>query len=322
MTDPQSESEPPDDPHPILRFSGAARMPGGAPLVPEGEGSSDRLPREIETRIEKLAERFDQLEYVIVEQFEPGMSGSGDLPRGNLRDRLDRIESVLGLLSQVDDDRPAPQGHEDPVAERLIEAVGSQAQRADAMEARLDSLIRALDAVSAETRGRHDDLMAAFEKAMHRPMPAPDLTMQHRSFAGFATALQVTLDRMDGAVAGIVGALDGVTARLAALEARAASADMPVTEAPPAADSLGSSLDALCDRIGALTGVLAAATERKKPAEDLAALSMRIDALGAVLSASVEDAVHGNRVAIEETLRDLRLAVAEIAAENHRLQIA
>jgi hypothetical protein len=183
----------------------AMQSPPETGSTSDGEARLGQRLSEIETRIEKLAERFDQLEFVIVEQFEPGMSGTGDLPSGNLRDRLDRIESVLGLLSQGAEeqpvaapaavaDAPVPAGIErrETFAARLEEVDSAQSIRADAAEARLDGMTQALDILSAEARGRHQDLRAAFEKAMNRPPPAPDMTMQHRSFAGFATALQVT----------------------------------------------------------------------------------------------------------------------------------
>jgi hypothetical protein len=174
---------------------------------------------------------------------------------------------------------------------------------------------------AGEARGRHDDLLAAFERAMHRPMPAPDLTMQHRSFAGFATALQVALDRLDSAVESILAGLGDMAARLDALETPRAPEAARAAEASRVAVDLGARLAALCDRIGTLTDVVASAAERREAAE-AAALSERLDALGEVLSASVENAALGNREAMERTLRDLRFAVAEIAAENQRLRIA
>jgi hypothetical protein len=327
VTDPHALSAPPGAQLPALRFTATATNAESSP-APGGDGPLALRLCEIETRIERLAERFDQLEFVIVEQFEPGMTPAGDLPHGNLRERLDRIEAVLGLLSQGREERPAyapvlaaGEAQVCGLFNRLSDDVAAQAQRSDAVESRLDGIVQALDAVAAEARIRSDALLAALEGAMRRPMPAPDLTMQHRSFAGFATALQVTLDRLDDAAARILGGFATVTGRLDALEARITPADRPSAAADPGAGDVATALGALCERIGALTGALAVPSQRTGE-PDIGALTMRLDALGAVLSASVEDAVQGNRAAMEETLRDLRLAVAEIAAENHRLRIA
>ena len=328
VTDPRPLSTTLDAQLPAPRITAAAPNPvDSAPPPEEGGRLAERLS-EIETRIERLAERFDQLEFVIVEQFEPGMTQAGDLPHGNLRERLDRIEAVLGLLSQGGEDRPVPGPvptaggpQVDGLLDRLSDIAAAQAQRSEAVESRLHMTMQALDSMATETRGRSEALFAALEGAMRRPMPAPDLTMQHRSFAGFATALQVTLDRLDGAVARLLDGFGSVTGRLAALEARLAQTEMPAADAAPGAGDIATALAALCERIGGLTRVLAEPPNRTGD-PDIGDLTMRLDALGAVLSASVEDAVHGNRAAIEETLRDLRLAVAEIAAENHRLRIA
>ena len=335
MTDPRLETALSDDPPPVLRFTPVARLSPDPALPAETEATAagpdglDQRLREIETRIEKLAERFDQLEFVIVEQFEPGMTAAGELPGGNLRERLDRIEGVLGLLSQAPEELPAaetaleaePSGlaaQLDAVASRLSEMMAAQGLATDRAEARLDGLVQAFDALSGRLGDRHDELVGVVERAVTRQPPVPDLALQHRSFAGFATALQMTLRRVDDAVSTILAGVEAVAERVAALEARPAAS---TAAGAPASGDLDASLGALCDRIGALTAALADAAEQRG-AGDIAALSMRLDALGAVMSASLEDSLLGNRTVIEDTLRDLRLAVAEIAAENHRLRIA
>ena len=329
MDDPQADVEPRDASPPVL-FGVATRSERVSPSGPDLVSQLGRRLSEIEIRMEKLAERFDQLEFVIVEQFEPGMTPSGDARRGNLRERLDRIEEVLGLLSQSGEERPAPaeashaalgQTKWEAAAASLAETAAVHAERFGAVEARLDGLADLFESFAGDARGRHHALLETLEKLAQRPMPAPDLTAQHRSFAGFATALQVTLDRLDGAVAEILAGFASLAARLETLEAPHSGQDAPVDGVTRVGRDIGDGFMALCDRIGALTDVVAGAAERKSSAET-AALSDRLEALSAVLSASIGDAAVGQRLVMEDALRDLRIAVAEIAAENRRLRIS
>jgi uncharacterized coiled-coil protein SlyX len=464
---------------------------------------------EIEARIAKLAERFDQLEFVIIEQFEPGMTEGGELPAGNLRDRLDRIEAGLGLLRR---DTPAtwdetmasgneildaaalearldeiaarladlahlaaaPEGAADVLAARLealenrlgtvaeeaaarhdsllsavvaesaareaalegiaaaaatrredlramlaaefearhatllsatgpapeagdaveidaealrsdlraalaeeidarhaaflavlneqASASGSHAREeavltalAEAAEARHAALVDALNenaeaarsliaaeaaardaalaamaeaaesrqgdlraALAAEIETRHDTLLAALDRAMNRPAPAPDLTQQHRSFAGFATALQTTLNQFEVSVDSILERLDGMARRLEAVEARvAAPAAAPGGDATPAVSGIETSLGALSDGIGALVEVLG---QRAAPAPATEANPAMLDQLGAVVTAVVGEAARSSQSVMDDTLRDLRLTMAEIAADSLRLR--
>lgn len=299
---------------------------------------------EIEAWIEKLAERFDQLEFVIVEQFEPGMSQPGERPGGNLRERLDRIEATLGLLSQEPGETLAaaasggPEGAEaavaraiedrlNAIATRLADVVDAEARRsalADAAEERLRALEGAVEVMSTGADASRMAVLDAIERVSQRPPPAPDMTLQHRSFAGFATALQATLDRFETSVGTILDRLDGVTERVAALEAGVSRFEDIATSQPaasPPTSGLDLSLAALSDRICALAEVLGT---RQQPAdlEEISVVSARLEQLGGLLSAALEETGRSNSSGLDETLRDLRIAIAEIAAENRRLHIA
>jgi hypothetical protein len=492
-----------------------AEMPDENDLTADDAPADGRLG-EIEARIARLAERFDQLEFVIVEQFEPGMTEGGELPAGNLRDRLDRIEAGLGHLRR---DAPATwaeaiasdeevldaamlEARLDEIAARLAdlahvatepdgaaEALGARldaiekrlqevaeeagarqdsllsavtaeaaarepalhaiaaaaaaqaedlratltadiearhaalvaaiaaaqdrpdtaeadaaslpagmAALAEEMEARHAALLAALDAraavaqaaiatetaareetlkaiaEAAETRHaaflaalgdqgeatrtalaaeaatreaaltavaeavearqadlrdviatematRHDAILVALDRAMNRPAPAPDLTQQHRSFAGFATALQTTLNQFEVSVDSILDRLDGMARRLEAVEARiAAPAETAAGDAasvPPS--GLETSLGALSDGIGALVEVLG---QRAAPLLEPEAGPAMLDQLGALVTAAVGEAARDSQSAMDETLRDLRLTVAEMAADSLRLRTA
>jgi hypothetical protein len=487
-------------------------MPDEDDLV-QDTAPTDRLG-EIEARIAKLAERFDQLEFVIVEQFEPGMTDGGDLPAGNLRDRLDRIEAGLGRLrrdapatwaeAMVSDEETidgamlearldeiaarladlahiaaGPDGAADALAarldaletrletvadeaaaqhDRLLSAVTAEAAAREAalegiaasaatrredlrailaseiearhaalmaaiepaqgagetvevdfeslrsdlkavlteeMDARQAALLAALneqaevvraslageaearevalkafaeaaevrqatllaglgeeaqttrtavaaareealtaiaaaaearqadirDVIAAEMDTRNATILSALDRAMNRPAPAPDLTQQHRSFAGFATALQTTLNQFEVSVDSILDRLDGMARRLEAVEARiAAPAEAAAEELVPMAPSgLETSLGALSHGIGALVEVLG---QRAAPVPETEANPAMLDQLGALVTAAVGEAARGSRNAIDETLRDLRLTVAEIAADGLRLRSA
>jgi hypothetical protein len=424
------------DTSPLLRFSAAMRWPRDRreePIPDEDDGLVDesalsgRLAH-IETRIGKLAERFDQLEFVIVEQFEPGMTEAGELPSGNLRDRLDRIEEGLGLLHRTPSSAPATwdetmaadedlldaaavearlddiaarlaelaeaaRPQEDPpgsavdarldeITARLAELAEAAQPRdgagADALEARLDSLDRRLETVAAEAAARHeallttivseggtsavaasaaaeareqallatlateaedrhaallsamiaaadaryDAILSALDRAMNRPPPSPDLTLLHRGFAGFATALQTTLNQFETSVDSILARLDGMAQRLEAVEARIAAPPDPMaalTDGAPPVSGLEISLGALSEGIGALVRVLGTRSSGAREAEAEGAM---LDQLGALVTAAVDAAARDNRTAMDETLRDLRLALAEVAADNLRLRIA
>jgi hypothetical protein len=488
-----------------------AEMPDEADLAADETPSEGRLS-EIEARIAKLAERFDQLEFVIVEQFEPGMTDGGELPAGNLRDRLDRIEANLGLLRR---DAPAtwdeamasdeevldaamlearldeiaarladlahigagPEGAAEALAARLdtlerrlgevadeaaarhdslLSAVTAEAAARDAaleglaaatrgdelkdilaaeiearhaallaaigpvreandtvdvealrsdlraalaeeMDARHAGLVAALNeqaavtrasvaaetaareeegktlaeaaearhaallhavnehaetaralvaaeasaretalaamseadasreedlkaALAAEIETRHHAILVALERAMNRPAPAPDLTQQHRSFAGFATALQTTLNQFEVSVDSILERLDALARRLEAVELRiAVPPAVPAGDAPPAVSGIETALSALSDGIGALVAVLG---QRAAPAPVTGASPAMIDQLGAAVTAAVGAAARGSQSVMDETLRDLRLTVAEIAADSLRLRSA
>lgn len=305
---------------PAICFSLAKRAAAGVP----GRGPSDALDAagaergdagqaaDLDMRIERLAERFDQLEFVIIEQFEPGMIHAGGVPAGSLRDRLDRIEAAVEHLSH---DPVRPTDRDDSEGER----------RLDALAVRLDGLERAIADAASGTETRHAALVAAVERIATRPAPAPDLTAQHRSFAGFAAALQTTLGRQEAAAQEIVLALGTFAARLEAVEARLdAKGEQPPPAEPSAASpsaGLETSLGLLGDRIGALARAIGAGPPAATPPE-IASIAGRLDHLALLLAGALEEDARGRRASIEETLRDMRMTVAEIVAENRRLHVA
>jgi hypothetical protein len=189
---------------------------------------------------------------------------------------------------------------------------------AEAVEARQADL---RDVIATEMATRHDAILVALDRAMNRPAPAPDLTQQHRSFAGFATALQTTLNQFEVSVDSILDRLDGMARRLEAVEARiAAPAETAVGDAasvPPS--GLETSLGALSDGIGALVEVLG---QRAAPLLEPEAGPAMLDQLGALVTAAVGEAARDSQSAMDETLRDLRLTVAEMAADSLRLRTA
>lgn len=315
VRDTLAEAAPLDEPVPLLRRFG-----------------------EVEAGIEKLAERFDQLEFVIVEQFEPGMSQPGERPAGNLRERLDRIEARLDLLSGEPGAAPPSHASQDgddalaaadtaiddrlgAIAERLADVVAADARRsaaADAAEARLRTLERAVDDMTTATEAGRMAVLEALDRVSQRPPPAPDLTLQHRSFAGFATALQTTLDRFETSVGTILERLDGVTERVAALEDGLVRSGEDTPSQP--ARGLDISVAALSDRISTLAEVLG--TRHQPELQEITVVSARLEQMGSLLSTVLEEAGKSNPGSIDETLRDLRMTIAEIAAENRRLRIA
>jgi hypothetical protein len=327
-----------DEVPPPICFSFAKRAVsdalGDAQPVPTEPGRRDaasgRVVAEIEARIERLAERFDQLEFVILEQFESGMTPNDGSPAGSLCDRLDRIEAALAHVAQAadriaatDETETATARQLDAMAARVGDLLQAQAQVVTSAEdtaARLADLLRAV--VEAESHGdaRHVAVLGALDRIASRPAPAPDLTIQHRSFAGFATALQAALGRYDASAQGIAQGLDVVAGRLDAVEVafRRERAE-PSAAAPQPPAGLEAALGLLCDRIGALVEVHATGPQMGGVPE-LASVATRLDLLAGMLSTSLEDA-RGRGVPIEDTLRDLRMAVAEIAAENRRLRI-
>jgi hypothetical protein len=329
-----------------------------APLVDEA-AVTDRLA-DIDSRIGKLAERFDQLEFVIVEQFEPGMTDGGDLPSGNLRDRLDRIEAGLGHLRGRDPATPAPgtrrrrptkscstppwsrrgwtrsrhgwpsspnsraslrgrawpkrrcpprcargtarrdRGRGAARHEALLAAVAARngargttrsARRSATTRRRKDrpwlqlpppprrrsrartlaGPIGSLLGIAAAERARRD---ARRTRPGDEPAAArPDLTLQHRGFAGFATALQTTLSQFETSVDSILARLDGMAQRLEAVEARIAAP--PPTHARPSLGAIGAriSLGALSEGIGALVQVLGRRPAARGPRTEAAMLA-------------------------------------------------
>jgi hypothetical protein len=151
----------------------AVAMPDEDDLPGESDPIDGRL-REIEARIAKLAERFDQLEFIIVEQFEPGMTETGDLPAGNLRDRLDRIEAGLGLLRTETPDisatppvgssaevAPGPAGLEARTGEMAARLADTTYGSAGALHARLEVLEKRLETAAEAAAAQLDRLLSA-----------------------------------------------------------------------------------------------------------------------------------------------------------------
>jgi hypothetical protein len=388
MSDHDPNSITQRDTSPLLRFTTAMGWPRERPHaeMPDEDGlgtddaPAERRLGEIEARIDRLAERFDQLEFLIVEQFEPGMTEAGELPAGNLRDRLDRIEAGLDLLrreapdaatwtdamashdevpdttvfeSRLDeivarladlaDIAAGPDGAADGFGARLqgfeqrIEVVADDpiarhdgvpsATVADdtARETPLAAMIEAAVSrqadltatISAEMEAQHAAILAALDRAISR-QPAGH-TQEHSSFAGFATALQTTLSQFEVSVDSILDRLDGLAKRLEVAEARIAAPADPDEAVPAGVWGLETSLGVLSEGIGALAAVISRQTAS---APDAGTSPAVLDHLGTLVTAAVGAAARDNRAAIEETLHDLRLAVAEIAADRARLRIA
>ena len=335
MNDQTPNAESLNEASPAISFSLARRAVSdvaqdAAPDPPCADVVDVDLKRrlsDIEDTIQRVGERFDQLEFVIVEQFEPGMTQAGELPAGNLRERLDRIEAALGspetpcVVQDAETGATMASAFEqrlDGLMARLEDADRTREQRstmAEEADARLDRLERVIADLVSGAEARHETVLKNLELVMRRPAPAPDLTTQHRSFAGFATALQTALGRYEEAANRIVVGLDAVAGRISAVEA---ALDGQATDAANHSSSQGLEhcLGALCDRIGALSRVLGADRHASVDPE-VSMISARLDHMAGALSAA-----GGERASLDETLRDLRLAVAEIASENQRLRIA
>jgi hypothetical protein len=91
------------------------------------------------------------------------------------------------------------------------------------------------------------------------------------------------------------------------------------TGGSPPASGLETSIGALSEGIDALVEVLVV---RMSDAREANAKGAMLDQIGALVTAAVNAAARDNRTAMDETLRDLRLALAEVAAENLRLRVA
>lgn len=196
----------------------------------------------LEERFSRLAERFDQLEFVIVEQFEPGMTGEDGQDPGNLRHRLDRIEAALRTFA-------GPAAAPDPAIDGALEAA----------IARIDAAL----VESAGAAARRDEDLASLKDAVARietaVPPRPDMSAVHQGFARIATALSAGLQRLDAA-------REDTDRRLAAIEtaladvAKAAIAADRATDAAPAPEGLEARIGALADRVAAAEARLSAAS--------------------------------------------------------------
>jgi hypothetical protein len=293
---------------PLLRFSSAMRWArdnraertDDDGLVDEA-AMSGRLAQ-IETRMGKLAERFDQLEFVIVEQFEPGMTEAGELPSGNLRDRLDRIEEGLGHLRRTPS--PPPTWAEATVRdEDVLDAA--------AVEARLDDIAARL-AELAEAGSRDDAAKDALGARL------AELTEAGARDDAARDALGARLDEMAARLAELVeaGARDDVArdalgARLDETAARLAELVEAGARDDVARDALGARLDEMAARLAEI----AEAGSRDDAARD--ALGARLDEMAARLA---EIAVAGAR---DDAARDgLGARLDEMAARLAEIAVA
>lgn len=277
----------------------AAPGPGDPAPVPEEAGPS------LEERFSHLSERFDQLEFVIVEQFEPGMTQEDGPDRGNLRDRLVRIEAALDGLAAV----PAagPEDEPGPGLRALAEKMESIAAGMADLGTRIEGVGERAERLERTLR----DLAQAQARLEKRPAPVPDLTAMHQGFARFGTALNGALHRMDTVVSEICERQERIEAAIAELSARLAQGAAGSGSHDPLEDTLRD----LGSRIGALAEAAAA---RPEASRDVAALAERLAAAEARIAAGSEPAEAGHDAA----LRALQTTVAELLAENRRLASA
>ena len=320
MSDDGPSSDTLREPSPLLHFTSAMRWPRERqqPDMPDEEDlarddalASGRLG-EIEARIAKLAERFDQLEFVIVEQFEPGMTDGGKLPAGNLRDRLDRIEAALGPLRR---DAPATWADAMAADEEVLDAAMLEARldeiaarladlahiaagpdgAAEALAARLEALEGQLHEVSEETRAQHDTLLAAL---------SAEAAARESALQGIAAAASTQAEDIKAAVAA------DIEARHAALVATIGSAqDRPgTTEADVDAAARWADIKAaFAEEIEARHATLLAALDEKA---EVASVSLASEA------AAREESLKGMAEAAEARHAALLAALDEQAETN------
>lgn len=325
----------------------------------------------IERRMERLAERFEQLEFLIIEQFETGVNATTADPEMTLRQRLDRIEGRLddllrtrpegphalgdrpadpqssekgtaqlpaadflgGPCRTLEDTRPVQTPHpswleglEERLLSALAQTLSENAKVVASDVADLVSMTVSVAETSARTATEVSTLTNRVEALARRPAAVPDLTAQHRSFAAFGTALSVTLARFEAVADGLAQRLDRVTTQPAPIDASAAGEEaLPTPEAkngtPPVAAALEGEMAVLARRIETLANVLGTRAKGVDP-EDLAQTSARLETVCGRLTDALEEISSDTRALHEDSLRDLRLAVAEIAAENRRLRHA
>ena len=226
---------------------------------------------------------------------------------------------------------PEPEPAPDTVAEAPASAEGASYDPnalAEALRAVLDErpdatgeIKEALDALATEaaTRGqRVEDALTALEASvaslLSRPAPAPDLTLQRQGFSRIATALSTALGRLD-----TIGENTG--AAVARIEERLEAAPAAGGAATSAShDRLDATLSSFIDKLDALVQSMGAGGAAS--GVDLADLPDRLEDICTRLTAMLESKSHEGEASLAEDLRDLRTLVAELIADNRRLQVA
>ena len=226
---------------------------------------------------------------------------------------------------------PEPESAPDTGAEVPASAEGASYDPnalAEALRAVLDErpdatgeIKEALDALATEaaTRGqRVEDALTALEASvaslLSRPAPAPDLTLQRQGFSRIATALSTALGRLD-----TIGENTG--AAVARIEERLEAAPAAGGAATGAShDRLDATLSSFIDKLDALVQSMGAGGAAS--GVDLADLPDRLEDICTRLTAMLESKSHEGEASLAEDLRDLRTLVAELIADNRRLQVA
>ena len=275
------EDEPPVD---LCDADAPDAEPADAPVAeaaPEVEAADPPMPTDAE---EPACADLDDAPAAAASVAPEGM-GVADI-----LSRLERLEEALDRLAAL----PAP-----PAA-NPVDVVAE-------MDARLTGLADRIEARLADLASR--------------PVPTPNLTAQHRSFAAYNPALSSFLKRME---AMLDAAKEEGAARLAKLEERIASLEARLSVSNEAdANPLEPVVKTLSERVVrmSLSTAPAAAPDPEMRAllERMAEAQERVDGrLAEALEIPTARFLSGQ----EEFLRDLRVVIAELLAESRRISAA
>ena len=216
----------------------------------------------------------------------------------------------------------APAATVDPaqMADALRTVLDERPDATGELRAALDAMASAANERGERIEGALAGLEASVDRLLTRPAPAPDLTMQKQGFARVATALSVAIGRFDAIATETRGAIGRIEENLAAAPAAAPAPEAAQASVPEEPGRLDATLASFVDRLDAL--VKSMGENSSAPGPDLSNLPDRLDTICTRLTEMLESQTAQGEASLAEDLRDLRTLVAELIADNRRLQVA
>lgn len=207
----------------------------------------------------------------------------------------------------------------------ITEAVrAALAERSDETTELRDMTLSIRDSVASHTEfveSALGDISASLERMSTRPLPAPDLTLQKQGFARIATALSAALARFDALASESGAAIARIEESLSSAGNAAPGAATESPQLPPGeSDRLEVSMSAFVDRLEALVASMAPTQGAGAP--DMSHVPTLLEDICGRLTDMLEGKTAQGEPSLTDELRDLRTLVAELIADNRRLQVA